>query len=153
MAFLDFCDNTGNIPPRSGINHMHSSGHISNYDAYIPIRMSIIRNNPGLIPPRLLNSITGNYNPITISVIWDDGHVMQMMFDGSQYLNGTSYPKQLSSTPSRNDLGYYLRNRMRLFDPTGRLSTQIIDRADFNTYGTTGIDLTLVNGQYYASFR
>lgn len=146
MAFLDFFSPTKHcIPTQSGINWGHSSGHTCNYDAYLPIRAHIIHNN--LVPIPLATP-----NPIPHIVRWSDGTVMQMIFEGTQAINGVIYPKQLSSHPNKNDLGFYLRNKMRLYNPNGTLSNAVVTLQDFANYGLRGVDLTLVNGVYHAHF-
>lgn len=150
MIFLEFKDNTGNIPSRSGINQNLSVGHTSQYDAYIPVKVNAI--SSGLIPVRPTSSGGAIPTlPVPITVTWDDGHVMNMMFDGSQNINGTIYPKNLSSTPTRNDLGFYLRNRMRLYNSTGALDTRQIINSDFSV-PNPGIELDCINGQWEATF-
>lgn len=146
MAFLDFYSPTKKcIPPKGGINWGHSSGHTSNYDAYLPIRSDVIRNNLGLIPVATQHSVP-------YLVYWSDGTVMQMTFEGTQTINGVIYPKQLSSHPNKNDLGFYLRNKMRLYNSNGTLSDAVVTLQDFTNYGLRGVDLTLVNGIYHAHF-
>ncbi|MGL5715690.1 hypothetical protein [Cetobacterium sp.] len=145
MAFLNFVNSLGFVSTQSGINWGHSSGHVVNYDAYIPIRKNIIINNPGLIPRK-----SDQNTPFFVT--WDNGVTMQMTFEGTQTINGVNYPKQLSSHPNKNDLGYYLRNRMKLFLPDGNLDSRIITLQDLNNYGTTGVNLTYTD-RYYCSFK
>jgi len=139
MIFLEFQNRSGNMPPRSGINQNLSVGHTSQYDAYIPVKVTM--SSSGAIPTL----------PIPITVTWDDGHVMNMMLDGSQNIDGVIYPKNLSSTPTRNDLGFYLRNRMRLYNSTGALDTRQIINSDFSV-PNPGVELDCINGQWTAKF-
>lgn len=136
MAFLDFLV-SGNVPAQSGINWGHSVGNVCAFDAYLPIRMDVISNNPGLIPQLGTNLI--------FDITWDDGRVMTMQFEGN---NNHGFPKQLASHPDKSTLGHYLRGRM------GINTSRLITINDFNNYGTHGVDLTLdpVTGQYLCTF-
>lgn len=136
MAFLDFLVNN-TVPTQSGINWGHSTGHVCEFDAYLPIRVDVILNNPGLIPPLGTNLI--------FDITWDDGRVMPMQFEGN---NNNGFPKQLASYPDKSTLGHYLRNRM------GINTSRLITNNDFTNYGTHGVHLTLdpTTGKYLCTF-
>lgn len=47
-----------------------------------------------------------------VEFVWDDGTIMEGLLEGSQNIEGRSYPKQLCSGPKKYILGKYLRKRM-----------------------------------------
>ncbi len=68
--------------------------------------------------------------------------------------NGLIYPKQLSSSPSKNIIGLYIRKRLGLFNDDGSIDTNYcIKKADLIRYGRTSIDISLIGeGIYYMDF-
>lgn len=144
---------TGEVPTASGLNWCHSSqGHTSIDDGYIPIRTSYIREYPELFPPKQMvatrtNGGKANRQNDSIELIWDDGTIMEALLEGSQPVDGIIHPKNLSSFPSKNILGSYIRHRLGL--PSGSLVT----KSDLDRYGRDDIELSLLeNGTYYADF-
>ena len=51
-----------------------------------------------------------------VEFVWDDGTIMEGLLEGSQNIEGRSYPKQLCSGPKKYILGKYLRKRMGIED-------------------------------------
>ncbi|PEJ34202.1 NgoFVII family restriction endonuclease [Peribacillus butanolivorans] len=147
-----FDPNTGEVPLSSGLNWGNSSAHTNPGDSYIPIRTAHIRNFPNLFPPKQTyptNRSVGrpHRQNDSIELIWDDGTLMEALLEGSHPVNGGEYPKQLSSFPSKNTLGVYIRTRL------GLTSTAIVTRADLDRYGRSDIEISLLqNGTYYVDF-
>jgi NgoFVII restriction endonuclease. len=143
----------GNVPQKSGLNWGLSSGHISLGDAYIRISKNDLQNNPTLFPPKqmlALNISKGGKKTRqndSVEFIWDTGDVMSGLLEGSQKINGLLYPKQIASSPKKNLLGKYLRNRLNVS------LDHLITRKDLENYGRTTIDISLqAEGIYYLDF-
>ena len=90
----------------------------------------------------------------TIELIWDDGVVMEALFEGSQPVDGVFYPKQICSVPNKSLMGEYFRDRLGLplvsdeRRPSGRIT-----RAQLERYGRSHITLSLIQpGIYSADF-
>lgn len=131
-------------------------------ESYVPIWSEHLDKYPLHFPPFPVartttgGKVTRRSDPIT--VIWDDGEMMTMTFQGSQreYPNKKTplmaYPKQLSygddSTKRGGTiLGQYLRKRMNV-DPF-----HVITISDLKKYGRDYIELTYVSsGLYQADF-
>ena len=93
----------------------------------------------------------GHRHNDNIEILWDDGTSMTGLLEGSvpKNINGKRefYPKQISSTPSKADLGKYLRKRM------GIKEGHRITYEDLQAYGRTTIDVSLQgDGIYYFDF-
>lgn len=155
------------VPAKSGLNWGNSDGHVSIGDAYIAIPAEVFRKEPNLIPiipptPYTTDSNSGrrkNYEPIEI--IWDDGTVMEGSIEGSRPVANINLPcpKQISSHPSKNILGHYLRERLfaKVFGKKEKLTTQDLDYLikyeDLEEYGRDNITISLIQpGVYYADF-
>lgn len=153
------------VPPKSGINWGLQKGNtkaVSPYvEAYIPIKEFDLKYNAAMIP--VCGSVgagsggkkTRRLSPVTVT--WDDGTVMQMLFQGTQEYPGKRtrkpgdpfmiYPKQLSTDKGGALLGEYLRKRMGI---PGRKTVTI---SDFRKYGRDYITLTYISpGNYEADF-
>ncbi|HCJ75235.1 MAG TPA: hypothetical protein DHV88_02175 [Roseburia sp.] len=131
-------------------------------EAYIPILTEHLDKYPLLFQPYPANrlttggKVTRKSDPVT--VIWDDGEMMTMTFQGSQRAYPSKenplmvYPKQLSygdDSTRRGGavLGKYLRKRMNV-DPF-----HVITITDLKKYGRDYILLTYVSpGLYTADF-
>jgi NgoFVII restriction endonuclease len=143
---------TNEVPPSSGLNWGFSVGNTVPGDAYITIRTNHIRNFANLFPPKQVhptNRIGGRLHRQNDSVelIWDDGTLMDALLEGTQRIHGLDYPKQLSSFPSKNTLGVYIRNRL------GLSPTSVVTKADLDRYGRDFISISLLqNGAYYVDF-
>jgi len=137
----------------SGLNWGQGNGHVAPNDAYIAIKKDYIRQYPNLFPQKqdftTMTNIGGRQNRHNdiVEIIWDDGMIMDGLFEGSQDENGLKYPKQISSFPKKSFMGEYLRHRLGV--PSGQPVT--ID--DLQRYGRTDIDISLQDeGIYYFDF-
>ncbi len=130
-------------------------------EAYISIPAEIIDNYPAMIPsfPSARTTTTGKstrrYD--TITVLWDDLTVMEMVFEGNGVERPTksrpagtpyfAYPKQLTSGSQTGgggaELGEYLRKRM------GIAPRKLITMADLKKYGRDTIQLSYISPNYY----
>ena len=146
----------------SGLNWGLQSGHTAKAslyaEAYIPIKAFDIDMYPLIIPPLGMvgsgagGKATRRLGPVTVT--WDDGAVMQMLFQGngptrpspSKRTPGApyrEYPKQLTTNEGGTVLGEYLRKRI------GVGGRDIITYADLRKYGRDYITLTLVGTDNY----
>lgn len=151
------------INKHSGINWGLQSGHVKKSgkytEAYIPVTATLIDNYPIIFPPfpdirtTTEGKITRRSDPVT--VLWDDGVVMQMIFSGSGVQRPSEgkrnpgdpfreYPKQFTSADGGGEmLGEYLRKRMGVA-PKG-----LISLADFKKYGRDYVIVTYIAPGYY----
>ena len=146
----------------SGLNWGLQKGHTTRAsdfaEAYIPIKAYDIDTYPLIFPPLgMVGSGTGGKSTRRLGpviVTWDDGTVMQMLFQGngptrptpSKRLPGTpykEYPKQLTTNEGGVALGRYLRNRLGV---SGRA---LITYDDLKRYGRDFITLTLIDTDNY----
>ncbi|EGO7785646.1 restriction endonuclease PLD domain-containing protein [Enterococcus faecalis] len=151
------------VQEKSGLNWGHSSGHTAVGDAYIAIPKDILIENQGLFEPfdngyeNALNGKARQSDPIEL--LWDDGYTMPASLEGTQNLNGYTYPKQLTSysqyvpylkgerISAKSILGRYLRDRM------GVDVNHVITMEDLERYGRNNVTLSLIEpGLYYADF-
>lgn len=127
----------GIVPEKSGLNWGFSDGNVCIDDAYVAIRQDFITHNPGFFP--LAGSV--------INVVWDDGTKMICSVEGTQNINETTYPKQLTSAYDKSVIGVYFRRRMGI--PSG----QRIVMRDLDTYGRRDIEIiSLGNNTYTIDF-
>lgn len=151
----------------SGLNWGLQGGHVSKKslyaEAYIPIKAYDIDTYPLIVPPLgIVGSGTGRkrtrrLGPVTVT--WDDGTVMQMLFQGNGPTRPTpakrvsgapfrEYPKQLTTNEGGTVLGEYLRRRL------GVGGRSLITYRDLSRYGRDYITLTLIStGNYEADFH
>ena len=152
------------VNEKSGLNWGLQSGHskrgTSYAEAYIAVTGNLIDNHPLLFPffpsTRTTNSgkITRRYDPVT--VLWDDGTIMEMIFSGTGVERPTpskrgpsdpyrKYPKQFTSGADGGGfaLGAYLRKRMNVSE------RHLITMKDLKDYGREYIELTYVHDGYY----
>ena len=150
------------LPTASGINWgmaKLSGSHVNINDAYIPIPADSVDKYPQLFPvkqtaPLNLTSVfrEGHRHNDTVEVIWDDGTEMTILLEGSRgrndnYGNKVWYPKQIASSPSKAELGKYIRNRLKI--PEGNSITY----DDLIRYGRDTISISLQGeGIYYFDF-
>ncbi len=153
-----FDPESGQVQEMSGLNWGFANGNVTPNDAYIPIRTKHIRNFPHLFQPIFFNPSEGHRSRSkskeAVELIWDDGVIMSVLFEGSQPINGSNYPKQISSIPNKNILGLYLRERLSLAPVSDRrLPREKITRAILESYGRSSISLNLIQeGVYSANF-
>lgn len=151
------------VPKKSGINWGLQSGNTSKsgyVEAYIPIKNFDLKYYAAMFPPCGMpgsgsgGKITRRLSPVTVT--WDDGTVMQMLFQATQdypgnHKNGQPflvYPKQLTANSGGAELGEYLRKRM------GVPARKMVTMADFKKYGRDYITLTYISpGNYEADFQ
>lgn len=163
MPFYSIKDGKKVINKGSGINWGLQRGHTkktSEYkEAYIPVYVELIENYPLLFPPfpeiRTTSEGKENRKADPVTVLWDDGEVMQMIFSGGGVERPTEgkrnpgdpfreYPKQFTSADGGGEaLGKYLRTRM------GVDAKSLITLADFKRYGRDYITLTYIAPGYY----
>lgn len=146
----------GEVPEASGLNWGCSKGHVTKGDAYIRISVDYIKNFPDLFPPK--KYVDGIINTTSngkmtrendeVELIWDDGTSMIGLMEGQIKVGGVLYPKQLSTSPSKNILGIYLRKRL------GNLPLDyVITKNDLIKYGRTDIYISKIGeGIYYLDF-
>ena len=141
---------TNELPDASGLNWgQGAKAHTNKNDAYIPIRVKVIKENPYLFPPKQEFPIVseeyrkGHRHNDTIEIIWDDGTTMVGLLEQSQLVNGIKYPKGISTTPFKKDLGEYLRKRIGV--PLG----EKVKMVDLLRYGRKDISISLVGEGIY----
>lgn len=163
MPFYSIENGKKVINKRSGINWGLQRGHSkksSEYkEAYIPVTAKLVDNYPIVFPPfpdirtSTDGKATRKSDPVT--VLWDDGTVMQMIFSGGGVQRPTQgyrnpgdpfreYPKQFTSADGGGEvLGKYLRKRM------GVAPKDLITLSDFKKYGRDYVILTYIAPGYY----
>jgi hypothetical protein len=134
---------TGEVSPKAGLNWGLSDAHVTPGDAYIAIKKDYIREAPDIFQPKQssrfmeLNSGRERRQNDAVEFIWDDGTIMEGLLEGNQDIGGITYPKQMCSSPKKNILGIYIRERLGL--PLDHLIT----RTDLEAYGRTDITISL----------
>ena len=134
-------------------------------DAYIAIKKEYIELFPDLFPSKKYSRDIKNPDSKgkpnrendEVEIIWDDGTTMIGLMEGQQPINGSIYPKQISSSPSKNILGKYLRKRILNKKSVDDLSyedlSKQITKKDLFHYGRTDIDISKIGeGIYYFDF-
>jgi len=126
-------------------------GHTKKGDAYITIDSNMIRNFPELFPPKKMYASDLDKGGKSfrqndcIELIWDDGTSMLGLLEGSKTdKNGLTYPNKLSSFPSKNIIGLYIRERL------GVAPDHIITYEDLISYGRTDITISLIGDGVYS---
>jgi len=152
---VDICSMTllgrdGEVQNFAGLNWgQNPNNHTTPNDAYIPIRTSHIRECPNLFQPKQMNPMLldnrgrmQRHND-SIEIIWDDGVTMEGLFEGSQPVDNIIYPKQISSFPSKSQLGEYIRERIGV--PLG----QPVRKHHLERYGRLDIEISLLGDGVY----
>ncbi len=152
---IDYCDmsllaNNGEVQNAAGLNWgQNPRNHTTPNDAYVPIRTRYIRDFPNLFQPKQINPMNidnrgrmQRHND-SVEIIWDDGLTMEGLLEGSQPIDGITYPKQISSFPSKAQLGEYIRTRIGV--PLG----QPVRRHHLERYGRTDIRISLLGDGVY----
>lgn len=149
------------VPAKSGVNWglaSLSGSHVNLNDAYIKIGAKMLEHYPEMFPkkqecPSEDEKIgrKGHRHNDNIEILWDDGTTMTGLLEGSipKSINGIKelYPKQISTTPNKSELGKYIRKRMGIAEGVP------ITMADFKAYGRASIDVSLQGeGIYYFDF-
>lgn len=149
------------MPATSGVNWgmaKLNGSHVNINDAYIPISAEMCRMYPLMFPvkkngPDVLESIIkkGHRDNDNIDIIWDDGTTMTGLLEGNRkaIVNGNyvEYPKQISTTPHKSELGKYIRSRI------GVKEGNPITIEDLEKYGRMTINISLQGeGIYYFDF-
>lgn len=147
------------VPASSGINWGQAKlngSHVNINDAYIKIGGDLLEFYPELFPPKQSCPTEdvgkrGHRHNDNIEILWDDGTSMLGLLEGSvdKEIDGkkSKYPKQISTTPSKAELGKYIRKRL------GKKDGEKITYADLVAYGRTTIDVSLQGeGVYYFDF-
>lgn len=154
-------DGKRTVPMKSGINWglaKLTGSHVNINDAYIRIGADLIEHYPELFPKKQecptegteVGRIGHRHND-NIEIIWDDGTTMTGLLEGSviKVVDGKKqlFPKQISTTPKKSQLGKYLRKRL------GISEGQAITYSDLVKYGRITIDVSLQGeGIYYFDF-
>ena len=150
ICSMTLLDRNGEVPSTSGLNWgQNPRNHTRPNDAYIPVRTRHIRNFPELFPPKQLNPLNVNaggriqrHND-AVEIIWDDGVNMEVLLEGSQPIDGITYPKQISSFPVKSELGEYFRHRLSV--PLD----QPVRRHHLENYGRTDVAVSLISEGVY----
>lgn len=149
---------SGEVQPMHGLNWGFSNGKVTPNDACIPIRAKHIKQFPHLFQPVFFNPDDGHRSRSkskeAVEIIWDDGVIMEALFEGYQPINGMNYPKQIASIPRKNLLGEYIRARLNMLPVSDvRNSSERITRSTLERYGRNTITLKLIQpGVYSADF-
>lgn len=150
------------VPLQSGINWglaKLNGSHVNINDAYIRIGVELLEHYPMLFPKKQDAPSSkeekivrkGHRHNDSIEILWDDGTIMTGLLEGSipKEINGVKslFPKQISTTPKKSELGKYLRKRMNISEG------KAITYKDLQAYGRTTIDVSLQGeGVYYFDF-
>lgn len=150
VCILSLLGNDGEVQNAAGLNWgQNPNNHTRPNDAYIAIRTTHIRDYPHLFPPKQLNPMApevrgrAHRHNDAIEIIWDDGLIFEGLLEGSQPVDGATYPKQISSFPVKSDLGEYIRERLNV--PLG----QPVRRHHLERYGRTDIAVSLLGDGVY----
>lgn len=126
------------VQPQAGLNWGLADAHVNSEDAYIALTTAFFHNNPHFFPS----------HGSVIDIEWDDGMKMHCLLEGTQIINGTTYPKQISSYDDKSIIGHYLRQRL------GVGPTHMITMADLMHYGRNNVAVTHLGGnKYYFDFH
>lgn len=150
VCLVSLLGNDGEVQNAAGLNWgQNPMNHTRPNDAYIAIRTIHIRDYPQLFPPKQLNPMAAeargraHRHNDAIEIIWDDGLTMEGLLEGSQPVDGSTYPKQISSFPVKSELGEYIRERINV--PLG----QPVRRHHLERYGRTDIAVSLLGDGVY----
>ena len=153
VCIVSFLDKSGDLPGASGLNWGHSlKGKVKPNDAYIPIRVSNIREFPEIFPAKAMQTENllgkkNNRQSDPVDVVFDDNTIMSCLLEGSNNLDGKTYPNKLSSFPKKSDLGKYFRSRLGIGDG------EKITKKDLIDYGRTDVYIQKIGqDQYYIDF-
>ncbi len=161
---ISLLDSKGRVPKQSGLNWGESKAHVRKGDAYLPIKVNYIKTFPELFPQK--KYVDGNINRNSkgkinrandeVEFIWDDKHSMVGLLEGNNTIDGVIYPNKLCSSPSKKELGDYIRKRIETklgaavynAESITPITKEILER-----YGRTHIDISRIgDGIYYLDF-
>jgi hypothetical protein len=134
---------------KAGLNWGHGKGHNNKSVGELRLRISLVRDQlPSLFPNGGINSNFGKSQShkntkAHAEILFDDDYVMDASFEGYNKNKGTSYFKQLSSFPNKEEFGKYFRDRL------GVAHDHKITDQDLINYGRDSIKLTLVSDGFY----
>lgn len=84
MPDITLLSSNGKVHKKAGLNWgSNPNNHTTPIDAYIPIHIKTVRNNPGLFDKK-------GVNQTVITLHWDDGTNMDVLFEG----NGADWKRQ-----------------------------------------------------------
>lgn len=150
------------VTPKSGLNWGLQSGNTrvgtAYAEAYIPVTSELVDNHPVIFPfvpsTRTTTSgkITRRFDPVT--VLWDDGTLMEMVFGGTGVERPSKskrlpnapfhqYPNNITAEKGGSVLGEYLRKRMNVSE------RRQITYKDLRDYGRDYIEFTYIQDGYY----
>lgn len=121
------------VQQQGGLNWGLSNGHVNEGDAYIALTKGFFRDNLYFFPS----------HGSEIWIEWDDEVKMLCLLEGTQFINGSIYPKQISTLGDKSILGKYLRKRL------GVGMNQCITRLDLQVYGRETIFVTYLGDNKY----
>jgi hypothetical protein len=129
------------------MNSWEWNNHTTPNDAYIPIKKDHIRLYPHLFQAKQPKIETRKRQNETIEIIWDDWTTMQWLLEWNQKENDIEYPKQISTSPNKNELGIYIRDRIWVWHWERVLKSHLI------SYWRCDITVSLIEeGVYYFDF-
>jgi hypothetical protein len=135
MPDITLLDAEGNIHETAGINWgTNLQNHTTPIDAYIPINIAEVRQNPGLFDLK-------GPQQVIVTLHWDDGEIMTAQFEGNSV---GEYPKQLASTPHKNTMGAYLRRRF------GIANNEIFTMEHLDNYGRRTVTIERIDATNYS---
>lgn len=124
------------VSKQSGLNWCFADAHVNTEDAYIALTKRFFKENPDFFPG----------HGSVIDVEWDDGVRMECLLEGTQTIEGMTYPKQISSYRDKSEIGHYLRKRL------GVGSTHVITMKDLKRYGRDSVTVHQRGNRYYFDF-
>lgn len=134
MPEITLLDSNGYVHSTAGLNWgTNIQNHTTPIDAYIPINIDEVNQNPGLF------DIKGPQQTI-VNLHWDDGVIMTALFEGN---SEGEYPKQLASTPHKNTMGAYLRGRF------GIASNEVFTMEHLDNYGRRTVTIERIDATNY----
>lgn len=144
--------NKGKPHDRAGLNWGHGKGKNQIDAAYLPVSTENLDNYPLLFPliqnkPLAEHSGRKQRQNDVIEILWDDGTVMEALFEQYGERGETKYPKAISSAPDKSIMGQYLRRRL------GLSNSAFVTLKHLEEYGRTDIDVSMTSdGVYLMNF-
>ncbi|WP_407832413.1 restriction endonuclease PLD domain-containing protein [Vibrio rotiferianus] len=143
---------TGKPHKASGLNWGHGKGNTQIDDAYLQISAENVDSYPLLFPlkqnkPLADHSGKKQRQNDVIEILWDDGTVMEALFEQYRKRGEIKYPKAISSAPDKSIMGQYLRRRL------GISNSEFVTLKHLEEYGRTDIDVSMTSdGVYLMNF-